>query len=205
MLTIPGDVTDRSDLERLFEATAERFGGVDILVANAGSFNFTLLGNTTEEEFDKASDLNFRAVYFTVQAAVPHLNDGASVILTGNAMTSTPVAGASVAMAAKTAVKSLARRFAVELAPRGTRVNVFSPGPTPKAGATPRDSADRTANSVSQIPLGRSGGPEDLAKAAVFLASTDSSYVTGADLPVSGCIGMGWVPPTTRSIRSGIG
>jgi NAD(P)-dependent dehydrogenase (short-subunit alcohol dehydrogenase family) len=206
ILTVQGDVTNRSDLERLFETAAERFGSVDVLVANAGSFNFTLLGHTSEEEFDRVSDLNFKAVYFTVQAAVPHLSDGASVILTGNAMTSTPVVGASVAMAAKTAVKSLARTFAVELAPRGIRVNVLSPGPTPKASAVPGDSTDRAANSiVSQIPLGRSGGPEDLAKAAVFLAGADSSYITGTDLPVSGGIGMGWVPPSTRSLQSGIG
>jgi len=102
-------------------------------VANAGGINFTPLGQTSEEEFDTASDLNFKAVFFTVQAAVPYLSDGASVIMTGNALASTAVVGRSVAIAAKPAVRSLGRTFAVELAPRGIRVNVLSPGPTSAA------------------------------------------------------------------------
>ena len=151
---------------------------------------------TSEEDFDTASDLNFKAVFFTVQAALPYLADGASVIVTGNALTSVPVIGPSVAIAAKAAVKALARTFAVELAPRGIRVNVLSPGPTataaPTSGETPDD---MTVQITKQIPLGRWGSPEDVAKAAVFLASEDSSHVTGADLHVGGGIGMGWVPP----------
>ena len=197
-LVIEGDVTNGADLERLFDAIAERFGKVDVLVANAGAINFTPLGQTSEEDFDAASDLNFKAVFFTVQAALPHLTDGASVIVTGNALTSTPVVGPSVAIAAKAAVKALARTFAVELAPRGIRVNVLSPGPTATAAAAPGEiSDDMTAQITKQIPLGRWGSPEDAAKAAVFLASEDSSYVTGADLHVGGGIGMGWVPPAT--------
>jgi NAD(P)-dependent dehydrogenase (short-subunit alcohol dehydrogenase family) len=197
ILTVQGDVTDRDDLGRLFETTVEHFGDVDVLVANAGSFSFTLLGQTTAEDFDKVSDLNFKAVYFTVQAALPHLADEASVMLIGNAMTSTPVVGASVSMAAKAAVKSLARTFAVELAPRRIRVNVLSPGPTDTTQAGPGEaSASAAGPIVSQIPLERAGKPEDLAKAAVFLASSDSSYITGTDLPVSGGIGLGWVPQT---------
>lgn len=194
-VAVTGDVTDYADLQRLFKTTAEQFGKIDLLVANAGAINFTLLGQTTEADFDTASDLNFKAVFFTVQAALPHLNDGASVIITGNALTSVPVVGPSVAIAAKAAVKSLARTFAVELAPRGIRVNVLSPGPTATGAPAPGDATDEvTAQITEQIPLGRWGSPEDTAKAALFLAADDSSYVTGVDLPVGGGIGMGWVP-----------
>ncbi|MDX2378877.1 MAG: SDR family oxidoreductase [Acidimicrobiia bacterium] len=198
-LTVQGDVTDGDDLARLFATTAERFPSVDVLVANAGGINFTPLGQTTEADFDTASDLNFKAVFFTVQAAVPSLADGASVIVTGNALASTPVVGPSVAIAAKAAVRSLAQTFAVELASRGIRVNVLSPGPTATAAPAPGETSDAMTTQITrQIPLGRWGTPEDVAKAAVFLASDDSSYITGADLPVGGGIGMGWVPPTTN-------
>ena len=194
-LAVPGDVTDHADLERLFESTTERFGKIDVLVVNAGAINYTLLGHTTEADFDTAADLNFKAAFFTVQAALRHLNDGASVIITGNALTSNPVVGPSVAIAAKAAVKSLARTFAVELAPRGVRVNVLSPGPTATGAPAPSDEVDEiSAQITKQIPLGRWGSPADAANAALFLATDDSSYITGADLPVAGGIGMGWVP-----------
>ena len=193
--TVRGSVTDLPDLERLFKTSVERFGKIDILVANAGGINFTPLGQTTEEEFDKASDLNFKGVFFTVQAALPHLTDGASVIITGNALASTPVVGPSVAIAAKAAVRSLARTFAIELAPRGIRVNVLSPGPTATGAPTPSSISDEVNDWITkQIPLGRWGTPQDVAKAAVFLGSEDSSFVTGDDLHVGGGIGMGWVP-----------
>ena len=195
VLAVQGDVTDGADLERLFATTAERFGKIDVLVANAGGINFTPLGQTSEEDFDAASDLNFKAAFFTVQAALSHLADGASVIVIGNALASRPVVGPSVAIAAKAAVTALARTFAVELAPRGIRVNVLSPGPTATAASTPGETPDdMTVQITKQIPLGRWGRPEDVAKAAVFLASEDSSYITGADLHVGGGIGMGWVP-----------
>ncbi len=194
-LAVRGSVTKLPDLERLFETTAERFGKVDLLIANAGGINFTPLGHTTEEDFDLASDLNFKAVFFTVQAALPHLTDGASVIIIGNALTSTPVVGPSVAIAAKAAVKSLARTFAVELAPRGIRVNVLSPGPTATGAPAPAEVSDEMSERIAkQIPLGRWGNPQDVAKAALFLASEDSAFITGDDLRVGGGIGMGWVP-----------
>ena len=196
-ITVAGDVTDHSDLERLFETTTDRLGKIDVLVANAGGINFTFLGQTTEADFDSASDLNFKAVFFTVQAALPHLNDGASVIITGNAFTPTPVVGPSIAIAAKAAAKSLARTFAVELAPRQIRVNVLSPGPTAAASPAPTKKYDDMSTQITkQIPLGRWGSPEDAANAALFLASDDSSFITGVDLPVAGGIGMGWVPQT---------
>ena len=134
-LAVQGDVTDRADLERLFQTAADCFGRIDVLVANAGSFSITPLGQTTEEDFDTASDLNFKAVFFTVQAALPHLTDGASVIVTGNAMTATPIIGPSVAIAAKAAVKSLARTFAVELLTGWRRsVRYYPPRITPNCG-----------------------------------------------------------------------
>lgn len=199
-VAIPGDVTSQADLTKLFDTTAERLGKIDVLVANAGAINFTLLGQTSEADFDTATDLNFKAVFFTVQAALPHLNDGASVIITGNALTSVPVVGPSVAIAAKAAVKSLARTFAVELAPRGIRVNIMSPGPTATSAPAPSDEVDEISTQITkQIPLGRWGSPKDAASAALFLAADDSSYITGADLPVGGGIGMGWVPPNLSS------
>lgn len=197
-ISVQGDVTDGSDLARLFDSATERFDKVDVLVANAGGINFTLLGQTSEADFDTASDLNFKAVFFTVQAALPHLADGGSVIITGNALTSTPIVGPSVAIAAKAAVASLARTFAVELAPRGIRVNVLSPGPTASAAPAPTEVTDDSTDQITrQIPLGRWGNPEDVARAAVFLGGDESSYITGADLPVSGGLGMGWVPPAS--------
>jgi NAD(P)-dependent dehydrogenase (short-subunit alcohol dehydrogenase family) len=191
-----GDVTREDDLGRLFTTTQEVFGKIDVLVANAGGINFTALGQTTEEEFDAAADLNFKSVFFTVQAALPYLVDDSSVIITGNALSSTPVVGPSVAIAAKAATTALARTFAVELAPRGIRVNVLSPGPTASdatAGGMPNDMVEQI---IRQVPLGRFGTPQDSARVAVFLASDDSAFITGADLPVGGGIGMGWVPPT---------
>ncbi len=117
------------------------------------------------------------------------------MIIIGNALTSTPVVGPSVAIAAKAAVKSLARTFAVELAPRGIRVNVLSPGPTATGAPAPSEMSDEVSDRITkQIALGRWGKPQDVAKAAVFLASDDSSYVTGDDLHIGGGIGMGWVP-----------
>lgn len=196
-VAVPGDVTNQADLTLLFDTTAEQFGKIDVLAVNAGAINFTPLGQTSEADFDTASDLNFKSVFFTVQAALPHLKDGASVIITGNALTSAPVVGPSVAIAAKAAVKSLARTFAVELAPRGIRVNVISPGPTATGAPAPSDEVDAiSARITKQIPLGRWGSPEDAASAALFLAADDSSYITGADLPVGGGIGMGWIPQT---------
>ena len=192
VLAVRGSVTDLADLERLFKISSEQFGKIDLLVANAGGINFTPLGQTTEEEFDIASDLNFKAVFFTVQTALPYLTDGASVIITGNALASSPVVGPSVAIAAKAAIKSLARTFAVELAPRRIRVNVLSPGPTATGAPAPSDMSDEVSDRITkQIPLGRWGMPEDVAKAAVFLASEDSAFVTGDDLHVGGGIGMG--------------
>ena len=192
-LGVQGDVTSGADLERLFATAHEKFGPIDVLVANAGGINFTPLGQTTEADFDTASDLNFKAVFFTIQAALPHLVDGASVMVIGNALASTAVVGPSVAIAAKAAVRSLARTLAVELAPRGIRVNVLSPGPT--TAAPEQMPEDLSAQITRQIPLGRWGHPDDVASAAVFLASDESSYITGADLAVGGGIGMGWVPP----------
>ena len=193
VLGVQGDVTNTADLEGLFATAGGRFGTVDVLVVNAGGIAFTPVGATTEEDFDTASDLNFKAVFFTVQAALPHLADGASVMAIGNALSATAVVGPSVAIAAKAAVRSLARTFAVELAPRGIRVNVLSPGPT--TAAPEEIPQPMSAQITRQIPLGRWGHPDDVARAAVFLASDESTYITGADIHVGGGIGMGWVPP----------
>ncbi|MGI9557144.1 MAG: SDR family NAD(P)-dependent oxidoreductase [Solirubrobacterales bacterium] len=188
---VQGDVTSTADLGRLYDATAERLGAIDVLAANAGAIHFTPLGEATEEDFDIATEVNFKGAFLTVNAAVRHLADGASVIVTSSALTSTPVAGLSAFMAAKAAVKTLARDFAVELAPRGVRVNALSPGVIPPPGS------ELPEGYVSQIPLDRYGTPEDVARMAVVLASEESAYVTGEDVAVGGGIGMGWVPPAS--------
>lgn len=190
-----GDVADIADLDRFYAEVDSAFGGLDILVVNAGVYPSTPLADTTPEFFDHASDVNFRGAFFTVQRALPLLRDGASVILVTSTINESGVPGLSVYAATKAAVRSLVRGFAAELLPRGIRVNALSPGiiDTPIF-----DRADMTADQVlalkkaleAQVPMGRLGTADEVARAAVFLASEDSSYITGAELPVSGGLGQ---------------
>jgi NAD(P)-dependent dehydrogenase (short-subunit alcohol dehydrogenase family) len=182
---VQGDVAKLADLDRLYETVARVKGRIDIVFANAGVVEFAPLKSITEEHFDKLFNINVRGTLFTVQKALPLLNDGGSIILTGSVagVKGTPAFG--VYGATKAAVRNLVRAWTVELKDRRIRSNVLSPGPTdtPAVGQQP---ADAIAKIVSTIPMGRMGEADEIAKAALFLASDDSSFVTGIELFVDG-------------------
>jgi NAD(P)-dependent dehydrogenase (short-subunit alcohol dehydrogenase family) len=192
-LAVQGDVRKLTDLDRLFNQAEQRFGKIDILVANAGIAKFAPVDVLSEELFDELSDILFKGVFFTVQKALPHLCDGASVILVG-AGDSDKLGrvGPSVYLAAKSAVRSLARSLSAELLGRRIRVNVLGPGMTEtpiitREGGPPGVTPEELAAAITKtIPLRRRGQPEEMAKAMLFLASDDSSYCLGSELLVDG-------------------
>jgi NAD(P)-dependent dehydrogenase (short-subunit alcohol dehydrogenase family) len=191
-LGVAGDVARIEDIERLFGATTEAFGNIDVLMANAGIGRFGPFESVTVDEFDALCAVHFRGAFFTVQKALPHLRDGGSVILVSSAGANRGFPLTSAYNAAKAAVRSLARTFAAELAPRGIRVNAISPGLTNTPMATgdigiPPELRDEAAKAqIDMIPMKRIGQPEEIAAAALFLASDDSSFFTGADLTPDG-------------------
>ena len=193
VLAVQGDVRNLGDLERLFDQTRKRFGMIDILVANAGIAKFAPVDVLPEALFDELSGILFKGTFFTVQKALPHMRDGASIILVGAADSDKlGRSGTSIYSAAKAAVRSLARSMSVELLPRRIRVNVLSPGMTDtpiitREGGPPGMSPEQLAAVItSTIPLRRRGTPEEMAKAALFLASDDSSYCLGSEILVDG-------------------
>ena len=188
---VRSDVANLADIDRLFEVVKQQGAPVDVLFANAGGGEFAPLGAITEEHFDKTFAINVKGVLFTVQKALPLLRDGASIILNGSTAASTGSPAFSVYSATKAAVRSFARTWALDLKDRAIRVNVIIPGPidTPGLhglGATEEQAQQMKASLVAGIPLGRLGAPEEVAKAAVFLATDDSSFTTGAELFVDG-------------------
>jgi NAD(P)-dependent dehydrogenase (short-subunit alcohol dehydrogenase family) len=190
-LGIVGDVASLSDLDKLFATVREQLGEIDVLVVNAGQSFVTPLAAMDEATYDRMMNTNAKGTYFTVQKALPHLRDGASIVLTGSIASHTGTAGLSVYCASKAAVRSMARTFASELAPRGIRVNVLCPGPTDtpifgKMGFDEEQEKGFKSYVTGQVPLGRFGTPAELAKVALFLASDDSSFITGVDLQVDG-------------------
>jgi NAD(P)-dependent dehydrogenase (short-subunit alcohol dehydrogenase family) len=182
---VQGDVAKLADLDRLYETVAKTKGQIDIVFANAGVGEFARFGCVTEEHFDKLFNVNVRGTLFTVQKALPLLKDGGSIILNGSSanMKGTPAFG--VYAASKAAIRSFVRTWTSDLKDRHIRSNVVSPGPidTPLTSRLP---ADALARIVSTIPMGRMGKPDEIAKAALFLASDDSSFVTGIELFVDG-------------------
>ncbi len=189
--TVQGDVSNLADLDRLYAVVKEKFGRIDVLFANAGLGGFAPLDKVTEEHFDREFNVNVKGLFFTVQKALPLLTDGASVILNASVAGSTGMPAFSVYSATKAAVRSFARSFTTDLKARKIRVNAISPGPidTPifnKMDLTAEQAAQFTAQISSQVPLGRMGRPEEIAGAALFLASDDSSYVNGIELTVDG-------------------
>ena len=181
---IQADSTKLADIDRLY-ATIKTKGQIDIVVANAGVAEAFSLENVTEEHFDKLFDLNVKGLVFTVQKALPFLNNNSSIILMGSVagVKGTPTFG--VYGATKAAVRSFARTWSNDLKDRGIRVNTISPGPinTPIIATLPADTIEKL---VSTIPMGRIGKPDEVAKAALFLASDDASFVTGIELFVDG-------------------
>jgi len=183
---IQGDAAILADLDRLYEVVKTQKGRLDILFASAGAGEFNIpLGSITEAGFDKIFNLNVRGTLFTVQKALPLMNDGGSIIMNGSIAGSKGFEGFSVYSASKAAIRSFARTWTLDLKARKIRVNVLSPG-TIDTGAflgVPKEIKD---GFVSVIPMGRIGEPEEIATAALFLASSDSSFVTGIELFVDG-------------------
>src|ERR1700723_2304594 len=182
---VRGDVANLSDLDRLYETVKTSRRRIDIVFANAGLGEFRSLGEITEEHFDKLFNINVKGSLFTVQKALPLLNDGASIILTGSVASIKGTPAFWVYGATKAALRNFVRAWTVELKDRRIRSNVLSPGPTdtPILDGQP---ADAIARIVSTIPMGRMGEPDEIARAALFLASDDSSFVTGIELFVDG-------------------
>jgi NAD(P)-dependent dehydrogenase (short-subunit alcohol dehydrogenase family) len=181
---VQGDVAKLADLNRLYD-TVKVKGRIDIVFANAGVSEFAPLGAITEEHFDKLFNINVKGTLFTVQMALSLLNDGGSIILTGSVagVKGTPAYG--VYGATKAAIRLFVRTWTVELKDRHIRSNIVSPGPidTPAVGQLPAEAIARIA---ATVPMGRMGEPDEIAKAALFLASDDSSFVTGIELFVDG-------------------
>ena len=189
---VVADVTVSGDLDSVMDVVERESGHLDVVVANAGSIERMDFGEVTEKHFDDTCDLNARGTLFTVQKALPLLRPGGSIILVGSITASKGLAGSTTYSAAKAAVRSYARTWAAEFADRGHRVNVLSPGPfdTPIIDGQARyfgqDPVALRAQMATHVPLGRLGRPEELAGAALFLASDDSTFMTGAELCIDG-------------------
>jgi NAD(P)-dependent dehydrogenase (short-subunit alcohol dehydrogenase family) len=186
---VQGDVSKLADLDRLFATVKERKGKIDVLFANAGIAEAAPLGSITEEFFDRTFNANVKGALFTVQKALPLLRDGASVILTSSVVGSKGNPAVSVYSATKAALRSFARTFTADLKDRKIRVNVVSPGAIDTEGLRGlrhTDSDGLNSLFLERIPLARLGRPEDIANAVSFLASDESSYITGTELFVDG-------------------
>jgi NAD(P)-dependent dehydrogenase (short-subunit alcohol dehydrogenase family) len=188
---IRSDVSNLDDINNLYNEVKAKFGNIDILFLNAGIASFIPLENANEEHFDSIMNINVKGLYFGVQKALPFLNEKASIILTSSVVNKMGMAGASVYSASKAAVRSLARTMSAELIEKGIRVNVISPGPveTPifsKVGMSEEQMAGMKEQISQQNPMKRFGKPEEIATAALFLASEDSSYMLGAEINIDG-------------------
>jgi NAD(P)-dependent dehydrogenase (short-subunit alcohol dehydrogenase family) len=186
-----GDVGNLADLDRLFAIVKDEAGSIDVLFANAGGGEFAALGAITEEHFDATFRTNVKGTLFTVQKALPLLKDGSSIILTGSTAGSTGTPTFSVYSASKAAIRAFARTWILDLADRKIRVNVLAPGNTSTPGwhglTSSEQAHDEMLRAAEQsIPLGRLADPAEIASAALFLASDDSSFVTGVELFVDG-------------------
>jgi NAD(P)-dependent dehydrogenase (short-subunit alcohol dehydrogenase family) len=188
---VQGDVSDLGDLDRLFAQIRREKGRLDIVFANAGVAKYARLGEITEDFYDSIFNINVKGLLFTVQKALPLMPDGASIILNASIVASKGLPSNSVYSATKAAVRSFARTWTTDLKDRHIRVNAVSPGSTDTSGLNDLLASSETGqqrlNMISNsVPLGRLGAPDEIAKAVVFLASDDASYVTGAELFVDG-------------------
>ena len=183
---VQGDVSNLADLDRLFAAIKEQKGRLDVVFANAGFAEFAPLGAITEDQYDRQFNVNVKGLLFTVQKALPLLSENSSVILNASIVASVGTPAMSVYSATKAAVRNFARTWVLDLKGRGIRVNVVSPGPISTPGLENAVTDEFKQQMIINIPLGRIGEADEIAKAAVFLASDDSSFITGAELFVDG-------------------
>ena len=188
---VQGDVAKLADLDRLFAAIKEKAGRLDVVFANAGAAEFAPIGEVSEAHFDKAFNVNVKGLLFTVQKALPLMPDGGSVVLNASIVSIKGIPAFSVYSATKAAVRSFARTWTTDLGDRRIRVNAVSPGSIDTPGlsgllASAETGQQRLKMISSSVPLGRLGTPDEIAKAVVFLASDDSSYITGTELFVDG-------------------
>jgi NAD(P)-dependent dehydrogenase (short-subunit alcohol dehydrogenase family) len=196
VVAVQADVSVAKDLDRLYATVSEKLGKIDILFANAGIYKFAPLAATSESLYDELFDINTRGVYFTIQKAVPLLNDGASIIINTSVAGEIGVPNGTAYAATKAALRSFTRSIAAELVERGIRVNAVSPGPieTPagfaRTGLSKETMDEMLKGFVSQVPMKRIGQPEEIAGTVAFLASQDASFITGAEIPVDGGFGQ---------------
>lgn len=195
VLAVQSDVSSLEDLDKLYAEVTKKLGKIDVLFVNAGVAKFAPLAETSESTYDQQFDINIKGAYFSIQKALPFLNDGASIVLNTSVAGSKGTTGASAYSATKAALRSLARTAAAELVERGIRVNSVAPGPiaTPIFGKTglPKEAVDQFAKDVlDRVPMKRFGQPEEVASAVAFLASSDASYITGVELNVDGGFGQ---------------
>ena len=188
---IQADASNLADLDRLFEGIKTLKGRLDVLFANAGGGSFAAIGSITEEQYEQTFNTNVKGLLFTVQKALPLMSEGGSIILNASIVSIKAMPGFSVYAATKAAVRSFARGWTVDLKDRRIRVNAISPGPirTPGLDGLANTEEERQASytqMAATVPLGRVGEPDEIAKAAVFLASEDSSFVSGIELFVDG-------------------
>ena len=188
---VQGDVSNLADLDRLYDTVKQQKGRIDVLFANAGIIELAPLGSITESHFDKIFNINVKGLLFTVQKALPLFQDGGSIILTASINSSKGFETSTVYSATKAAIRSFARTWTVDLKHRKIRVNAISPGPidTPilnSAVQTEEEIEQIKASLVASVPMGRMGSPDEVAKAALFLASDDSGFITGIELTVDG-------------------
>jgi NAD(P)-dependent dehydrogenase (short-subunit alcohol dehydrogenase family) len=191
VLAVRADASSLAEIDELFAAVKEKFGKVDVLFVNAGVGKFAPVEAVTEELFDGIMDVNFKGAYFTIQKALPLLNDNASIILNTSINAHIGMPNSSVYAASKAALITLARTLSAELVGRGIRVNAVSPGPvaTPifgRLGLQPEELRETTKHIQEQVPMKRFGRPEEIAKTVLFLASSDSSFLLGTEIVADG-------------------
>lgn len=192
---LTGDLADLATHDRVAAQVAQRFGGADIYVANAGINTISASERVSIDEYDAQFATNTRAVFFGVQKIAPQLRDGGAILLTSSIASGKVLEGHAAYAGSKAAIEAFARAWALEFKQRGIRVNVVSPGPvdTPilsKLGISSAERPDFETGIAAAIPLGRLGRPEELARAALFLASDESSFITGVNLSVDGGISL---------------